>query len=58
VKANGDADLDGDVDGEDFLAWQQQGGAAPAAAAASSVPEPTAIALAFCGALAALRRHS
>jgi hypothetical protein len=58
VKANGDADLDGDVDGEDFLAWQQQVGAAPAAAAASSVPEPSAIALAFCGALAALRRHT
>ncbi len=37
----GDADLEGDVDGADFLAWQQQWtGAGAGVAAASAVPEP------------------
>jgi hypothetical protein len=35
--AQGDADLDNDVDGADFLLWQQQFGMSPAA----TVPEPT-----------------
>jgi hypothetical protein len=40
--AGSDADNDGDSDGADFLAWQQNLGAGPAAA---SVPEPGTIGL-------------
>jgi hypothetical protein len=46
-KSQGDADLDGDVDGADFLVWQQQVGTVPMVAAASSVPEPTAFIIAL-----------
>jgi hypothetical protein len=58
-RANGDADLDGDVDGNDFLVWQQRlTGASPGEAAASNqVPEPAAgILLAALGVWAARRR--
>jgi glucose/arabinose dehydrogenase len=41
---DGDANLDGSVDGMDFLAWQRQAGAGPPAA---SVPEPSAAILAI-----------
>ena len=51
----GDADADGDTDGADFLTWQRQLGSALASSpAAASVPEPTTLALLWCGALAAL----
>ena len=40
-RGDGDSDGDNDVDGADFLAWQQQFGAGPpATAAAGVVPEP------------------
>jgi hypothetical protein len=51
TRSDGDADRDGDVDGEDFLAWQRQRGAnlvVGAASAPSTVPEPSAIVLAAC----------
>jgi hypothetical protein len=54
-RIDGDADRDGDVDGADFLAWQQNLGAAPAA---NPVPEPTALlitALALAATLIAKR---
>ena len=35
-----DADNDGDSDGADFLAWQQQLGSVPALPAGAAVPEP------------------
>jgi hypothetical protein len=38
----GDADLDQDVDGKDFLIWQRQAGYQSTSIVASSVPEPTA----------------
>jgi hypothetical protein len=44
TRADGDADLDGDVDGADFLAWQQRLGTGISAAGA--VPEPSAALLA------------
>ncbi|MCC6492732.1 MAG: PEP-CTERM sorting domain-containing protein [Pirellulales bacterium] len=48
--ANGDADLNGDVEGADFLIWQRQFGAtAMAAASISAVPEPSTLALALFG---------
>jgi T5SS/PEP-CTERM-associated repeat protein len=52
--AQGDADFDGDVDGNDFLIWQRQIGPVPAPAnlAAGAVPEPGALSMAL--ALAAL----
>lgn len=46
TNAQGDANHDGDVDGDDFLIWQQQLGAAPVAAAGSAIPEPSCLALA------------
>jgi hypothetical protein len=46
--ADGDTDIDFDVDGNDFLKWQQNVGKTSAVAAATSAPEPSA------GALAAL----
>jgi hypothetical protein len=51
VRSDGDADRDGDVDGNDFLAWQRQLGAnlvMGAASSASTVPEPAAMVLAAC----------
>ena len=45
----GDADRDLDVDGGDFLAWQQQFGSAEASPMAGPVPEPSSAAL--CGLL-------
>jgi hypothetical protein len=47
-----DADGDQDVDGADFLEWQRQAGAM--VSSASTVPEPTAPALAAASALACL----
>ena len=47
----GDADGDLDVDGADFLLWQQQfTGSAPATATQAAVPEPSALLLAVGGA--------
>ena len=52
INANGDADDDGDSDGQDFLIWQGQLGAtsltATAIGASSAVPEPQAALLAAC----------
>jgi hypothetical protein len=41
TKAEGDADLDGDVDGADFLTWQRETGKLPVGAATVTIPEPT-----------------
>jgi hypothetical protein len=53
----GDADRDGDVDGDDFLLWQRTIGPVPASAfgsnaALASVPEPAGVALFVSGMLA------
>jgi hypothetical protein len=56
----GDSDLDGDVDGQDFLRWQGQvggpgmpgAGFGSSAGFAANVPEPATYALAMCGLLA------
>jgi hypothetical protein len=56
----GDSDLDGDVDGQDFLRWQGQvggpgmpgAGSGSSAGFAANVPEPATYALAMCGLLA------
>jgi autotransporter-associated beta strand protein len=56
--ALGDADLDGDVDGADFLSVQQQFGAAPPLApVTAAVPEPAA-AMLMCLAASAFRRRT
>ena len=54
--AQGDADLDGDVNGRDFLEWQRQHGAG--APTALSVPEPAAWLLTSIVAAAGGRRRS
>ncbi|NOZ40425.1 MAG: hypothetical protein GXP24_09390 [Planctomycetes bacterium] len=46
---NGDADLDADVDGSDFLAWQSEFQGANAAAVSQSVPEPRASVMLLLG---------
>ena len=52
-----DADDDGDSDGADFLAWQQQFGSPASIAAERAVPEPAAAWLALIAASAiSLRR--
>jgi hypothetical protein len=49
-RAMGNADGDLDVDGDDFLIWQQQVGAGQSSAAASqTAPEPRGLALAWWG---------
>jgi T5SS/PEP-CTERM-associated repeat protein len=61
----GDADLDGDVDGDDFLAWQRQLGPVPGSGSGSSVhfagnvPEPSGLGLllALAATLAAFQRR-
>lgn len=58
----GDADGDGDVDGEDFLEWQRQLGPVPGSgssivAASASVPEPSGWVLAFAGIVAVAARR-
>jgi hypothetical protein len=40
LHTHGDADLDGDVDGGDFLIWQRQVGQTPTPPAVASIPEP------------------
>jgi hypothetical protein len=60
IHSQGDADSDGDVDGRDFLIWQQEAAAAtgPGGAAGggatlrsvASVPEPAAVLLLCAGA--------
>jgi hypothetical protein len=53
TNSQGDADLDGDVDGADFLVWQRNlDAAAPVASANSAVPEPASAALALLAAVA------
>jgi hypothetical protein len=47
---NGNADGDSDTDGNDFLIWQRQLGAASSVTAAASIPEPATAALLFFGA--------
>jgi hypothetical protein len=54
----GDADADGDSDGADFLAWQQQLGLTAARAAITSVPEPSALALVCIAVLIGARRRA
>jgi GH35 family endo-1,4-beta-xylanase len=60
VDAGGDADEDGDTDGADLLAWQQQLGLVRSTALPDSIanatPEPSTALLALAGA-AALRRR-
>jgi hypothetical protein len=46
IQTQGDADVDGDIDGADLLVWQRQLGSASAVAAGSAVPEPASAALA------------
>jgi hypothetical protein len=58
--ATGDADLDGDTDGADFLIWQRNlGQSAAASIVTAAVPEPSAawIIGAATLALAAIRRR-
>lgn len=59
IHMQGDADADGDVDGNDFVIWQRQLGQGAAVGAASAVPEPAGVAIlmAACGAAAARRRR-
>ena len=53
TNATADADGDGDTDGRDYLAWQRQlGSGINPASGAISVPEPSAIMLAFVGTMA------
>ena len=60
VKSQGDADVDGDVDGADLLSWQNQLGSPPPpnTIVQSTVPEPTAwsLALAAWGLIGVSRR--
>lgn len=61
TRANGDADGDLDVDGDDFQTWQRQlGSGVPVAAGTNAVPEPTSLALLtlVCGLFARLSRES
>jgi hypothetical protein len=53
--SGGDADYDGDVDGNDFLIWQSNFGTANGAAAAA-VPEPSAALLVILGSLVLIGR--
>lgn len=51
------ADDDGDSDGADFLAWQQQLGCGPAVPVAGTVPEPATFSLLLAGLAAIARRR-
>jgi hypothetical protein len=42
---DGDADMDGDVDGDDFLIWQSNFGSSAAGDAAVALPEPSTVLL-------------
>jgi hypothetical protein len=57
--AQGDADGDHDVDGADFLAWQQQlgGGVAPPEPPSPAVPEPSSLLLLSVAAASKWRRR-
>ncbi|MBA3480891.1 MAG: hypothetical protein H0T51_03655 [Pirellulales bacterium] len=58
VNGLSDADNDGDSDGADFLAWQQQLGSVPAVPAAAAIPEPTAYCLfTICWSAICVRRR-
>lgn len=57
TKSLGDANLDGIVDGADFLLWQRQFNAASSAAVSSAVPEPAAGALLAAGVAILLQRR-
>jgi hypothetical protein len=52
--SHGDADNDDDVDGADFLVWQQQLGAPAAAANSIAAPEPVASGIMVAGFLGLL----
>jgi hypothetical protein len=53
---HGNADFDGDVDGADFLVWQQQRGSGPLAMPSTTpVPEPGALALMAIGLTCCIR---
>ena len=52
-----DTDGDGDSDGRDFLAWQQQFSGDTVAAAAVAVPEPTSVWLLASMLLGVVRRR-
>lgn len=55
---DGDANADDNVDGNDFLTWQNQLGGSQASPAAAAVPEPpTAALIAACAALAVVVRR-
>jgi T5SS/PEP-CTERM-associated repeat protein len=56
TRAQGDADGDADVDGNDFLIWQRNVGAAGAETLQSAVPEPTSGALLIGGICAIVLR--
>jgi hypothetical protein len=57
TNAQGDADLDGDVDGADFLLWQRNLNALAASAAGAPVPEPGAAVLLAVAVLTLRRRY-
>jgi hypothetical protein len=57
TNAQGDADLDGDVDGADFLLWQRNLNALAASAAGAPVPEPGAAVLLAVAVLTLRRRN-
>jgi T5SS/PEP-CTERM-associated repeat protein len=57
TQLNGDADGDQDVDGADFLVWQQQFGMSAGAAVGGQIPEPSALCVALMSAAVAVCRH-
>lgn len=59
ARGQGDADVDGDVDGGDFLIWQRQlGTSPPSVGAAVATPEPAGAVLMVLAAMGLRRRGS